>query len=127
MQRLFALLSEKDSRCYAAIGAAKLNYEGIEYVTALFEMDPKTVWRGLTELEFTETLVAGRIRKKRRGPEILERTKVDAGGKLLQTAPGIPGERSDAGRVLLTKLSRRAISRRLREIDASARRHTGMA
>lgn len=50
MQRLFATLSEKDRRRYAGIEAAKLGQGGIDYVSGLFEMDPKTVRRGLTEL-----------------------------------------------------------------------------
>ena len=47
MQRLFVRLSEKDYRCYAAIEAAKLGHSGIEYVSKLFEIDPKTVRRGM--------------------------------------------------------------------------------
>jgi hypothetical protein len=43
MQRLFATLSEKDRRRYAGIEAAKLGHGGIDYVSLLFEMDPKTV------------------------------------------------------------------------------------
>ena len=51
MQRLFVRLSEKDCRCYAVIEAAKLGYGGIEYVSKLFEIDSKTVRRGIAELE----------------------------------------------------------------------------
>ena len=64
MQRLFATLSEKDRRRYAAIEAAKLNPVGIDYVSKLFGMDPKTVRRGLTELALTEDPAKSRIRKK---------------------------------------------------------------
>jgi len=64
MQRLFGRLSEKDRRCYAAIEAAKLNHGGIEYVSTLFKIDPKTVRRGMTELELTEDPALGRVRKK---------------------------------------------------------------
>ena len=67
MQRLFATLSEKDRRRYAGIEAAKLGHGGINYVSGLFDMDPKTVRRGLTELELTEDPVPSRIRKKRCG------------------------------------------------------------
>jgi len=41
MQRLYSRLSEKDRRCYAAIEAAKLNHGGTEYVSGLFDIDPK--------------------------------------------------------------------------------------
>jgi len=67
MQRLFATLSEKDRRRYAGIEAAKLGHGGIDYVSGLFNMDPKTVRRGLTELELTEDPAPSRIRKKRCG------------------------------------------------------------
>ncbi|MGB8602513.1 MAG: hypothetical protein WCD42_10000 [Rhizomicrobium sp.] len=67
MQRLFMTLSEKDRRRYAGIEAAKLGHGGIEYVSELFDMDPKTVRRGLTELELTEDSAPSRVRKKRCG------------------------------------------------------------
>lgn len=67
MQRLFATLSEKDRRRYAGIEAAKLGHGGIEYISGLFEIDPKTVRRGLLELEQTDDPAPRRVRKKRRG------------------------------------------------------------
>jgi hypothetical protein len=67
MQRLFATLSEKDRRRYAGIEAAKLGQGGIDYVSGLFEMDPKTVRRGLTELELLDDPAQSRVRKKRGG------------------------------------------------------------
>jgi hypothetical protein len=67
MQRLFQMLSEKDRRRYAGIEAAKLGHGGIEYVSGLFDMDPKTVRRGLVELEVNEDPSPIRIRKKRCG------------------------------------------------------------
>jgi hypothetical protein len=67
MQRLYGTLSEKDRRRYAGIEAAKLGHGGIDYVSVLFEMDPKTVRRGLTELELPEEPEPSRVRKKRCG------------------------------------------------------------
>lgn len=67
MQRLFLMLSEKDRRRYAGIEAAKLGHGGIKYVSGLFDMDPKTVRRGLVELEVSEDPAPSRIRKKRCG------------------------------------------------------------
>jgi len=65
MQRYFARLSEKEQRGYAAIEAAKLGHGGIEYVSPLFGIDPKTVRRGLAELEEdAEDPSPGRVRKK---------------------------------------------------------------
>jgi hypothetical protein len=64
MQKLFSTLSEKDRRRYAAIESAKFNEDGVEYVSALFGIDVKTVRRGLTELEMSEDPAASRTRKK---------------------------------------------------------------
>jgi len=64
MQRHFSRLLENARRGYAAVEAAKLGHGGIEYVAALFSIDPKTVRRGLTELEMVEDPSPGRTRKK---------------------------------------------------------------
>lgn len=69
MQRLFATLSEKDKRRYAGIEAAKLGHGGIDYISKLFDIDPKTIRRGLQELDLADNLASERVRKKRRGPE----------------------------------------------------------
>ena len=66
MQRLFATLSEKDKRRYAGIEAAKLGHGGIDYISALFDIDPKTIRRGLQELDLTDDPASDRVRKKRR-------------------------------------------------------------
>lgn len=64
MQRLFARLSEKDKRSYAAVESVKLGRGGVEYVSGLFGIDPKSVCRGLSELEVTEDPAPNRSRKK---------------------------------------------------------------
>jgi hypothetical protein len=64
MKRLFASLRESDRRRYAAIEAAKLGHGGIEYIASVLECDPKTIQRGLEELEGGDDLDAGRSRKK---------------------------------------------------------------
>jgi len=43
MQSLFATLSEKDKRRYAGIEAIKLGHGGIDYISRLFDIDPKTI------------------------------------------------------------------------------------
>jgi len=65
MQRLFATLSEKDRRRYAAIEAAKLEHGGTEYISGLFGINPKTIRQGLSELELIEDPAMGRVRKKK--------------------------------------------------------------
>jgi hypothetical protein len=69
MQRLFSTLSEKDKRRYAGIEATKLGHGGIDYISKLFDIDPKTIRRGMQELELADDLTSDRIRKKRRGQE----------------------------------------------------------
>jgi hypothetical protein len=64
MQRLFAWLSEKDRRRYAAVEAAKLGHGGIEYIARVLSCDPKTIRQGLKELEEPEDPAVGRVRKK---------------------------------------------------------------
>ena len=64
MQRLFSRLSEKEQRGYAAVEAAKLGHGGIEYASALFGIDPKTIRKGMAELELEEDPSPGRVRKK---------------------------------------------------------------
>jgi hypothetical protein len=64
MKRLFDSLSERDRRRYAAIKATKLGHGGVEYVAAILMCDPKTIRQGQTELEGTEELDTGRVRKK---------------------------------------------------------------
>ncbi len=48
----------------AGIEAAKLGHGGIEHISELFGLDPKTVRRGLLELEGADAADPGRVRKK---------------------------------------------------------------
>jgi hypothetical protein len=64
MIRLFESLGENDRRRYAAIEATKLGHGGIEYVADLLGCDPKTIRQGQSELEGTDDLNTGRVRKK---------------------------------------------------------------
>ena len=82
MQRLFATLSEKDRRRYAGIEAAKLGHGGIEYISGLFEIDPKTVRRGLLELEQADDPAPRRVRKKRWGAQSGDGAAAAAGRQL---------------------------------------------
>lgn len=64
MKRLSGWLSEKDRRRYAAVEAAKLGHGGVEYIARLLACDPKTIRRGLQDLEAPEDAADGRVRKK---------------------------------------------------------------
>ncbi len=64
MQRLYATLSEKDRRRYAAIEVAKLGHGGTVYISGLFGIDPKTIRQGMSELDLVDDPAKGRVRKK---------------------------------------------------------------
>lgn len=64
MQAFYRTLSEKERRRYAAIEADKLGRGGMEYISQLFEIDPKTIRRGQEELNDGEVLSEARQRKK---------------------------------------------------------------
>jgi hypothetical protein len=64
MKALFGSLSEKNRRRYAAVEADKLGHGGIEYVSALFGIDSKTIQRGISDLADAELLIAEGERKK---------------------------------------------------------------
>lgn len=63
MRRLYGSLSESARRRYAAVEAAKLGHGGTEYIAALLDCDPKTIRRGLLELEQAEPLPEGDRKK----------------------------------------------------------------
>ncbi len=64
MKRLYDSLAERDRRRYAAVEAEKLGHGGLEYVAKLLGCDPKTIQRGIAELESEEELTSNRQRKK---------------------------------------------------------------
>lgn len=64
MQRLFGSLKESDRRRYAAIEVAKLGHGGTEYIAGLLGCDPKTIRRGVAELEGESELDPARSRKR---------------------------------------------------------------
>ena len=64
MQQLFNSLSERERRLYAAAEVIKLPRGGLLYMARLFDCDPKTIRRGLRELEEGSLFAPGRSRKK---------------------------------------------------------------
>ena len=124
MRRLYESLSEKDRRRYAGIEAAKLGHGGTEYIAGLFGLDPKTVRRGLVELEMEDDPEADRVRKKGGGRNgAIEQRPTLEGNFLKLLAEFTAGDPMREG-VLWTNLSRREISRRLAEMGSPASRHT---
>ena len=64
MRQLFDSLSERERRLYAAAEVLKLPRGGLQYLTRLFDCDPKTIRRGIRELQQGSLLAPGRSRKK---------------------------------------------------------------
>ena len=64
MRDFFEALPERQRRRYAAVEATKLGHGGVEYIAGLFSCDPKTIRQGQAELESTDDLDIGRVRKK---------------------------------------------------------------
>lgn len=64
MVRLFLSLGERERRMYAAAEAVKLGRGGLAYLARLFPCDPKTIRRGILELDQKPTLAPGKSRKK---------------------------------------------------------------
>ncbi len=64
MVRFYGALSERDRRWYAAVEAARLGHGGVEYVSRLLGCDPKTIARGIAELESSDELPTDGQRKK---------------------------------------------------------------
>ena len=64
MRRLFHSLGERERRLYAAAEALKLGRGGFTYLARLFQCDPKTIRRGIRELDEKPILAPGKSRKK---------------------------------------------------------------
>jgi hypothetical protein len=64
MRDLYWSLNERDRRRYAAVEAGKFGHGGIQRVCGIFGCDPKTVRRGIQELDNPPDLPPDRVRKK---------------------------------------------------------------
>ena len=64
MRHLFNSLGERERRLYAAAEAIKLGHGGLQYLAAVFDCDPKTIRRGIHELDRKPALAPGKSRKK---------------------------------------------------------------
>ncbi|QDU95789.1 hypothetical protein [Lignipirellula cremea] len=71
MRELYASLSEKDRRRYAAVEAEKLGHGGVKYIADLFGCHEDTIRRGQQDVErLPDDEAAGRVRVKG-GDEVL--------------------------------------------------------
>ncbi len=74
MVRFSRSLNERDRRRYAAVEVVKLGHGGIEYVSRLLGCDPKTIGRGIRDLESQEQVATQRAAKKKGGRKPLTET-----------------------------------------------------
>jgi hypothetical protein len=63
MRTFFESLRENDRRRYAAVEAAKLGHGGIEYISQVLGIDPKTIRQGQRDLEDLPKGPAARVRE----------------------------------------------------------------
>jgi hypothetical protein len=63
MRSFYQSLRENDRRRYAAVEAAKLSHGGIEYITKVLGIDPKTIRQGQRDLDDLPKGPAARVRK----------------------------------------------------------------
>lgn len=66
MKRFYDSLNERDRRRYCAIEVIKLKHGAMTYISGLLNCDPKTISKGIGELESDQELVNERQRKKGR-------------------------------------------------------------
>jgi hypothetical protein len=64
MITFFHSLREKDRRRYAAVEAAKLGPDGVDYIARLLGIDPKTIRQGQADLKDLPDVPPDRCRKK---------------------------------------------------------------
>lgn len=69
MKRFHASLNERDRRRYSAIEAIKLGHGAMGYISEVLDCDPKTISKGMDELESEQKLGNERQRKKGRDEE----------------------------------------------------------
>src|SRR5271165_1229024 len=123
MKKLFDSLSEDDRRRYAAVEATKLGHGGIEYIAQLLQCDPKTIRRGMAELEEGADLDTSRVRKKGGGRkqliEISDTLEANFFKVLEDHTAGDPMR----AEVKWTNLSRRQIAARLTAMGTPVSRH----
>jgi hypothetical protein len=109
MRAFYRSLRENDRRRYAAVEAAKLGHGGVEYISRVLGVDPKTIRQGRRDLEGLPEGPASRVRDPGGG----RRRKIDDDPKidedfrkvLVEHTAGSPAEES----LIWTNLTRTEI------------------
>jgi hypothetical protein len=96
MRAFFRSLRENDRRRYAAVEAAKLGHGGIEYISRILGVDPKTIRQGQRDLEDLPEGPTARVREPGGGrkPKIEDDPKIDEDFRkvLVEHTAGSPTE-----------------------------------
>jgi hypothetical protein len=122
MKRLYDSLAEDDRRRYAAIESTKLGHGGIEYISRVLQCDPKTIRRGLAELEETADLDTSRVRKEGGGRKKLVDLSANLEANFFKVLEDHTAGDPMRAEVKWTNLSRGQISRRLSKLGTPASR-----
>jgi len=122
MKRLYDSLAEDDRRRYAAIESTKLGHGGVEYISSVLKCDPKTIRRGLAELEETADLDTSRVRKKGGGRKQLIEISADLEANFFKVLEDHTAGDPMRANVKWTNLSRGQIARRLGKLGTPASR-----
>lgn len=123
MKRLFDSLSEDDRRRYAAVEATKLGHGGIEYIAQLLQCDPKTIRRGLAELDEEADLDTSRVRKEGGGRKKLIEVSAALEENFLKVLEDHTAGDPMRADVKWTNLSRGEIASRVTELGTQVSRH----
>src|SRR3954470_16409740 len=98
MRAFYRSLRENDRRRYAAVEAAKLGHGGVEYISHVLGVDPKTIRQGQRDLEDLPEGPASRVRNPGGGRrrKIDDDPKIDEGFRkvLVEHTAGSPTEES---------------------------------
>ena len=115
MMNLYASLSEKDRRRYAAVEARKLGHGGIAYVCSLFGCTDKTVRKGMMEMQDAEALSRVGVRKPGGG----RKSAVDSNAGIDEAFQSLLADHTAGDpmndKVKWTALSRRDIAKGLKK------------
>lgn len=123
MRSFYHSLRENDRRRYAAVEAAEFGHGGIEYISSVFNIDPKTIHQGRLDLDDLPDQPAPRVRKTGGGRKrkLEQDPKIDDDFQkvLVDHTAGSPTRES----LIWTDLTRTEIVERMRECGSDISAH----
>jgi hypothetical protein len=115
MRSFYRSLRENDRRRYAAVEAAKLGHGGMEYISSVLGIDPKTIRQGQHDLDDLRDRPLPQVRKTNGGRKrrLEQDPKIDEDFQkvLIDQTAGSPTEES----LIWTNLTRVEIVEQMRE------------